>query len=73
MSLAFMTAVKCVNWLHVNLSVYFFDFYINRLIVLVFLVLLILAFGLKREFLKLALPFIKLCLSHRCIAIIVYF
>ena len=42
-----MTAVMCVNFFLVNL-LYFFDFCINRLIVLVFAVLLILAFGLKR-------------------------
>ena len=58
-----MTAVMCVNFFLVNLF-YFFDFCINRLIVLVFAVLLILAFGLKKEFLKLTLPFIKLSLSH---------
>ena len=58
-----MTAVMCVNWFFVNLF-YFFDFCINRLIVLVFVVLLVLAFGLKREFLKLTLPFIKLGPSH---------
>ena len=58
-----MTAVMCVNWFLVNLF-YFFDFCINRLIVLVFVVLLNLAFGLKRGFLKLTLPFIKLGLSQ---------
>ena len=58
-----MTAVMCVNWFLVNLF-YFFDFCINRLIVLVFVDLLILAFGLKREFLKLTLPLIKLGLSQ---------
>ena len=63
MSLAFRTADMCVNWFLVNLF-YFFNFCINRLIVLVFLVLLILAFGLKREFLKLTSPFIKLSLSQ---------
>ena len=51
------------NWFLINLF-YFFDFCINRLIVLVFVVLLVLAFGLKREFLKLTLPFIKLVPSH---------
>ena len=43
-----MTVVMCVNWFLVNLF-YFFDFCINRLIVLVFVVLLILAFGLKNR------------------------
>ena len=46
-----MTVVMCVNWFLVNLF-YFFDFCINRLIVLVFVVLLILAFGLKGDFLN---------------------
>ena len=58
-----MTVVMCVNWFLVNLF-YFFDFCINRLIVLMFVVLLILAFGLNREFLKLTLQFIKLGLSQ---------
>ena len=58
-----MTAVMCVNCFLVKLF-YFFDFCINRLIVLVYVVLLILAFCLKREFLKLILPFIKLGLSQ---------
>ena len=58
-----MTAVMCANWFLVNLFV-FFDFCINRIIVFVFLVFLIPAFGLKREFLKPTLPFIKLGPSH---------
>ena len=43
-----MTVVMCVNCFLVDLF-YFFDFCINRLIVLVFVVLFILAFSLKKR------------------------